>query len=156
MLKYTPVLLVFALGTSALPLCPNVTTVDEGDPQSIKLAQLQYVQCQTVMLSEIRKTLDGLQVDGRTWQTANTVSEYLLTSFLSILSFWTLCQIAAALKYTVIQTSDRVVRLILIGHRLMRFQLSDPTDQDVQDYRSQLSPPLIICCCKCCCMTLTA
>lgn len=154
MLNCVSVLLAFALGISALPVCPNVTTVDEGDPISIQLANLDYVKCQTVMLSELRKTLDGLRTDGFTMQKTSAVSDGILISFLSLVCFWLLSQLVAAVKYTVLTTNDRAAKLCLIGRRLMHYQLSEPTVQDIEDFRSQLSPPVLLCCCQCCCKTL--
>lgn len=131
-------------------------TYDAEDPQTIQIAMLKVIECQSqqndenlkIMLAMLNQTLNNYHsIESVSW------SSYILNSCVVILGFSTfiffLKQLIQYVLYKSIMESDRIGELYLIYRRLsLQWFRTDRSPRNLEELRSDMAPPLLCRCCK--------
>ena len=143
---------------SGAPIKSSVcnVTYDVEDPQTIQIAMLDTIKCQSqhndenfkVLLAMFNQTLVNQQLHkSESW------SDYILNSVMVILGFSTfvflLKQFMQYILYRSIMESDRIGELYLVyRHLSLQWFHTDRSPRNLEELRSDITPPLICRCCK--------
>ena len=143
---------------SGAPIRSSVcnATYDVEDPQTIQIAMLDIIKCQSqhndgnfkVLLAMLNQTLINQQLHkSESW------SDYILNSVIVILGFSTfvflLKQLMQYILYRSIMESDRIGELYLVyRHLSLQWFRTDWSPRNLEELRSDMAPPLICRCCK--------
>lgn len=131
-------------------LCKDVV-VDEGDPTTIQLAQLNAIRCLIETSArqhhETLATIREISVAPPSQTNFYDVLMYLISSIVFI---WLVKLVVRTGWYCVQMKSRRVVDLVLAVHLLLRTAgLTNRHYATVDDYRSSLTPPWTVKCYHC-------
>ena len=143
---------------SGVPIKSSVcnVTYDVEDPQTIQIAMLDVIRCQSqhndenfkVLLAMLNQTLNNQQLHkSESWL------DYILNSIIVILGFsifvFLLKQLMQYILYRSVMESDRIGELYLIYRRLsLQWFRTDRSPRNLEELRSDMAPPLICRCCK--------
>lgn len=150
------------------PVC-NQTPFDQGDPESIQVAQLNAIRCQiTVLERNHAASINAIQnVHNETQRSFSKILDTILklkprTSILSIIgycvisivSMYLLKSLSAVLWYSLVQRSDRLAEylMLLSNLRARWWNSASPVYSTVDHYRDSFPVPIllvIIRCCRC-------
>lgn len=131
-------------------------TYDVEDPQTIQIAMLDVIKCQSqrndqnfkIMLAMLNQTLfDHNHVKSESWY------DYIINSAIVILGFSTfvffLKQLIQFILFKSVMENDRIGELYLIYRRLsLQWFRTDRSPHNLEELRSDMTPPLLCRCCK--------
>lgn len=151
---FTFLLAFFASAFCSSLLC-NTTTVDESDPITLQLAQLDAIKCQIAAASKQHtETLSAIEGIRRLLPRQTNLYDVLIYLFSSLFGIVIVQQVVKCVYYYLRLTNDNLAIMCILCRRLISLEMNfrDPTPGEIEEYRKQLSPPvsayLCICCCK--------
>lgn len=144
----------FAILALTSSLC-NITAIDESEPLTIPLAQLDAIKCQIEAAKQQHtETLTAINGIQKLLPRQTNVYDVLLSIFSSFFGLFILHQVVKCVLYYYKLRNNTFAKLCIVGRRCasLDFRSNDPTPEDIEEYRKWLTPPfsayLCICCCK--------
>lgn len=149
----------------------NLTPIDQGDPNSIQLAQLDMIRCQTMILEQNHRTSmntvrqvhnDSLFVQNKILETLTSIVNNKKFNFVEMIG-WIICSllfvtfvkmIGAVAWYITVQKSDRIAELLILLSNLKArwWNSALPVYESIEHYRSLQPIPtllVVVYCCRC-------
>lgn len=146
------ILYVFAFALISSAFVCNYTNVDENDPETVQLAQLDAIKCLIVAAKQQHaETLSAISSIAQRIPRPTNFNDVIITIFSSFLGLFIISQVVRSAWYYALVNFDALVELNVSGRRCMRFDIRPTTPEDIMEFRNNLKPPLLSYVCWCCC-----
>lgn len=130
--------------------CKSVV-VDEADPATIQLAQLEAIRCLIeTSARQHSETLSAIQSISVAPPSRTNFYDVLIVLITSVTFIWLMRLVVKTGWYCVQMKSRRVVELLIAVHQVLHVVgLANRVYATVDDYRSNLTPPWTVKCYRC-------
>lgn len=144
------ILYLFAFLALTQSFVCNYTIVDEDDPTTIQLAQLDAIKCQIAAAAKQHsETLAAISSIQHHADSVN-VSSVLYYLFLSLIFTFMIQQICKTIWCLLVLKNDKFARMVVSGRRCVHLDFNPISSHDIQMYRENLDIPCILMTYKCC------
>lgn len=148
---FTILLTIYACCTALSLLRCNMTTVDEDDPTTIQLAQLDAIKCQMELTAaNHRETLQAISDVSKKIPRSTNGYDVLLYCFSSFFGLISIHQILKCVWYFTLMRVDFPAVVCWSIQRCPTNDFRYPNPQELEEYRNRLSTPWSAYLCNCC------